>query len=114
MKKIVINQCFGGFGLSHDAIVMYAHLSGTVLVFQETKFGFNHYYIDEVNDDNYFSCYTIARDDPYLVQVVEALGTRANGSHSELKVVEIPDSVDWHIHEYDGSEYVAENHRTWH
>jgi len=27
--------------------------------------------------------------------------------------VEIPDDVKWHIHEYDGLEHVAEDHRTW-
>jgi hypothetical protein len=31
-----------------------------------------------------------------------------------LKVVEIPDGVKWQIEEYDGSEWVAEKHRTWH
>lgn len=28
MKKIVINKCFGGFGLTHEAIMRYAELSG--------------------------------------------------------------------------------------
>ena len=55
----------------------------------------------------------VARDDPYLVQVVEELGARANGRHAELKVVEIPANVDWTIEEYDGNETVAEAHRTW-
>jgi hypothetical protein len=55
----------------------------------------------------------LARDDPYLVQVVEELGDRANGRHAELKVVEIPAEVDWEIDEYDGTEWVAEKHRTW-
>lgn len=53
------------------------------------------------------------RDDPLLVQVVEELGTKANGSHAELKVVEIPADVDFIIDEYDGMESVAETHRTW-
>lgn len=53
------------------------------------------------------------RDDPALVQVVEELGDRANGSAASLKVVEIPDDVEWYIEEYDGSEWVSEAHRTW-
>ena len=53
------------------------------------------------------------RDDPTLVSVVEELGPEASGSYSELKVVEIPDDVDWKIVEHDGKEHVAEKHRTW-
>jgi len=30
-----------------------------------------------------------------------------------LKIVEIPDDVDWEINEDDGSEWIAEKHRTW-
>ena len=54
------------------------------------------------------------RADPRLVAVVEQLGEAANDRFSKLKIVEIPDGVAWHIAEYDGLEWVAENHRTWH
>jgi len=30
-----------------------------------------------------------------------------------LKIVDIPDGVEWEIEEYDGMEWVAEKHRTW-
>jgi hypothetical protein len=53
------------------------------------------------------------RTDPKLIQVIEELGKKANGSCAKLKIVEIPDGIEWHIHEYDGYEHVAENHRTW-
>lgn len=53
------------------------------------------------------------RDDPLLVAAVEALGKQADGSHAALRVVEIPDGVEWEIAEYDGMEHVAEKHRTW-
>jgi hypothetical protein len=36
-----------------------------------------------------------------------------NGDFAELKVVEIPDDVQWQIEEYDGKEWIAEKHRTW-
>lgn len=55
----------------------------------------------------------IARDDPILVQVVQELGSVADGNHAQLKIVEIPDDVEWQIEEYDGNEWVAEKHRTW-
>jgi hypothetical protein len=61
-------------------------------------------------------CFTsrqIERNDPLLVQVVEELGEKANGSCAELTVIEIPDDVEWHVAEYDGYEHIAENHRTW-
>ena len=41
------------------------------------------------------------------------LGELANGPNAELKVVEIPDGIDWTIEEYDGVEWIAEVHRTW-
>jgi hypothetical protein len=48
-----------------------------------------------------------------LIAVVEELGEAANGWAASLKIVEIPDGVEWFIHEYDGREHVAERHRTW-
>ena len=53
------------------------------------------------------------RSDVDLVAVVQELGSAANGDHAKLVIVEIPDDVKWHISEYDGMEWVAENHRTW-
>lgn len=53
------------------------------------------------------------RNDPHLVAAVEKLGDEAGGSFADLKVVEIPDDVDWEIDEYDGNEHIAEKHRIW-
>jgi hypothetical protein len=53
------------------------------------------------------------RHDPDLVAVVEEMGRLASGTCSHLKVVEIPDGIDYVIEEYDGMEWIAENHRTW-
>lgn len=53
------------------------------------------------------------RADPLLIQVVEELGKEANGRCADLKIVEIPDGIKWHIEEYDGSEHVAEDHEIW-
>ena len=89
--KIVINTCYGGFGLSEESLALYNQKAGT-----ELKYVFD-----------------IERTDPHLVAVVEELGPIANGSFSSLKVVEIPDDVKWHISEYDGLEHIAEEHRTW-
>jgi hypothetical protein len=116
MTKVVINSCFGGFGLSHDAIMRYAELKGLNMIVVEEKRTFSDYtyYLNEISDDNYWypGC-ALGRSDPALVQVVEELGELASGRFAELKVVEIPDGVEWHIVEYDGMEHIAEAHRTW-
>lgn len=111
MTKIVINTIHGGFGLSHDAMVRYADLKGIKLVAEGTGRSLvpYHYWVD----NEAFRDGDIDRDDPVLVQVVEEMGGKANGRYADLKVVEIPDDVQWTIDEYDGSEWVAEVHRTW-
>jgi len=93
--KIVINNCYGGFGLSELAIVRLKEL------------GYPTDIIGNIDD------YEISRDNSLLIKVVEELGVNANGRFSKLKVVEIPDNVEWEIEEYDGLEWVAEKHRRW-
>ena len=53
------------------------------------------------------------RDHPLILKVVEEMGAAANAYCADLKIVEIPDGVEWQIDEYDGLEWVAEKHRTW-
>jgi hypothetical protein len=45
--------------------------------------------------------------------VVEQLGETSWGTHSQLKVVEIPNDVNWFISDYDGIETIHEQHRQW-
>lgn len=142
MTKIVINRCYGGFGLSHEAVLAYLDKCGTPVWTEATeKFStlipFNYYLVPpeqriEGSPDNWhemtlveraaynaaysetvFTDRDVARDDPYLVAVVEELGDAASGRHANLKVVDVPDDVNWYIEDYDGLEWVAERHRTW-
>jgi len=53
------------------------------------------------------------RTDPLLIQVIEELGEQADGTCAKLKIVEIPDGVDYVIDEYDGNETIHEKHRSW-
>lgn len=53
------------------------------------------------------------RADPELVAVVEELGDEASGECAELKIVEIPDGIEWQVNEYDGLEIIEEVHRSW-
>lgn len=114
--KIVINKCYGGFGLSDKAIEYYGELKNIGLVKEEGKY-FNltgySWYVSEINDENFFFDRRIERNDSDLVRVVEELGEEASGKYAELQIVEIPDDVDWKIEEYDGIEWIAEKHRTW-
>ncbi len=88
-QRIVINACFGGFGLSTAAHKMLKKLGAPDVEWREN------------------------RDHPLLVRVVDELGEAASDNIAKLKIVEIPDGVEWHIEEYDGNEWIAENHRTW-
>lgn len=101
--KVVINTCYGGFGLSKIALESYASRKGIDLGKWNDRFGF----YEGLSDHD------ISRDDKDLVEIVESLGKLADGFCAELKVVEIPEGVNWYIHEYDGMEHVAERHRTW-
>ena len=143
MVEVVVNRCYGGFGLSDETIRLYAEKKGITLYTEEDEFGFRHYYTVPIEEhkelteayetarenyrwddsvvrealervnDTYFYDRQMKRDDPVLVDVVRRLGEKANGEHASLKIVEVPDDVKWTIEEYDGMEHVAEQHRTW-
>lgn len=53
------------------------------------------------------------RENPLLVRVVKELGEKANGRCAELKIVKIPEDIEYTIEEYDGLEHIAEAHQTW-
>jgi len=113
MQRIVINVDWGGFGLSDDAMRRYAKIKGIRLIENVSDYGNVDFYIDEIDDENYFSCRDLERDDPVLVQVVEEMGEDSFGGYATLKIVEIPSDVEWIIRDYDGIEHIAEKHRTW-
>lgn len=88
--KVVINRCFGGFGLSKKAV---------------KDLGCKTPYDYDSED---------MRTAPELIKLVEEKGSEyCSDSMSQLKVVEIPDDVDWYIDNYDGVETIEEVHRSW-
>jgi hypothetical protein len=103
-QQIVINVRHGGFGLSKQAQEVLAAK-------KNIKPGKWHSGIEFYEEMLNLS--VIARDDPDLVATVLELGEQASGTYAKLKVVTIPDDVQWSIHEYDGLEWIAEIHRTW-
>lgn len=118
--KVVINTCFGGFSISNEAFEKLLDRKGIAFDKQEneSKFLGNSYYeAGYAGDvDHYLSDYHMTEDraDKDLIAVIEEMGAAADSWSSCLQIVEIPDDVKWHIHEYDGMEHVAEDHRTWH
>ena len=112
--KVVINRKFGGFGLSQEALreLQKRLTPDSELVIRETEF-------DPDNPEapsklfEFWGIEVSTRSNPQLIEVVEELGSRANGLCADLKIVEIPDDVDVVIEEYDGDEWVSEVHRTW-
>ena len=133
--KIVINTCYGGFGLSEKAVMRYAELKGLTVYPERSPLHTTYWLVPEGEREDQTNFHTwpleerrasnarlakqvwyereIPRDDPALVQVVEELGAKANARFADLAVVEIPDGVAWQIGEYDGLEHVAEKHRVW-
>jgi hypothetical protein len=117
--KVVINRCWGGFGLSDEAIEVF--LNRKSIPWEKTpckyEIGSSDYWVKGFCEDpeHYLDPYELTEDrsDPDLVAVVEELSHRANGYAAELEVIEIPDDVDWEIISYDGAEHVAEKHRIW-
>lgn len=83
MTRVVINTCYGGFGLSEEAQLLYEKRSGKAY----------HRYIP--------------RDDPVLITVVDELGERgASDNYSKLHIVNIPGHTEWTIKECDGKEWI--------
>lgn len=133
--KIAINRCFGEFSLSPKALKYWMELKGNPCYF----FTYSHnnkkdeYEPIEIKDIKSFnwSAFTIKnpvmfdndadyidncpedRTDNELIITIENLGDKANGGNAKLKVIEIPDDVEWEIDEYDGMETVREKHRSW-
>lgn len=101
--KIVINRCFGGFNLSQEGQKLYFEL-------QDSDPG---NWLERFQSYEHWQPWDTKRTDAALVAVVEQLGETSWGRHSQLKVVEVPDEIDWYIQDYDGIETVHEQHRQW-
>lgn len=148
--KIIINRCFGGFGISTEALKELVKRNAACIESYTPK----HYYGGD--SENYIrkneweswwekdfaeyknigdgmmahpSAFNIFKDgllyslkdrglkevrtDKDLIDVVNTLGEKSFGMCAELKVVEVPDGIDWEIDEYDGLETIHEVHNSW-
>ena len=128
--KVVVNNCYGRFGLSPKAKERYWGLKGKQVFFYVREHGSNKarkasadaspllvealfkdygplVNLAEVPREEFARSETIERHDPVLVRVVEEMGKAADGTCARLTVIEIPDGVDYVIRDYDGMEWVA-------
>ena len=95
--KVVINGCYGGFGLSQLALnILYKNYPNMVEVYKG-------YRGEEVM---YLLSDEVERHDKRLVEVVEALGSElASGDYANLVIKTIYNPV-YRVSEYDGYESI--------
>ena len=87
MAEVLINRCYGGFGLSEAAIEMLQSI--------------------DPKTDEYDWSYTVDRSDPALLEVYKKLGRGAfSGYCADVHLVEIKPGRRYRIDEYDGYEYI--------
>lgn len=123
--KVVINAYFGGASLSPTACKRLYDLGSKAVEavpdcpdFQDSPY-FSTFPEVETDGKMYRVLPSISflrkgvRTDPNLIQVVEEMGSDANGVCSKLKIVEVPDDTSWEISEHDGYERIEETHRSW-
>jgi len=143
MKKIAINKCYGGFGLSAKATKLYLKKIGKKCFFyKQTKYSHNggkdeysKLTLEQAQKEHFVSVYTKDmgktfskwdnkyswyesfydnRDDKLLIETIEELGEKESSSQlAEIKIVEIPNGIEWELDEYDGVESIHEKHRSW-
>ncbi len=112
-QKILICDEHGGFSLSREALLR-LRAQGHEGALNETDVGEPWGAGKGVRQEWSRSFLRdIPRDDPQLLALFEEMGQEAAGAVCHLKVVEIPDGVEWQIEKYDGLEWVAEKHRIW-
>jgi len=134
MTKIVINSCYGGFSLSVEGMKRYAEIKGLPLYIEGDDFCPTFWtipaeertgLIDQKNwstftdeerrqSNQLVDKYTISsrdfdRTDPILVQVVEELGSKADGSCAKLTIETLEKGTLYRINEYDGYESIETN-----
>ena len=97
--KVVINYGDGRFGLSKTALTEYKNRTGT----KERKFS-QYEYLN-----------TSFRTDAALIQIIEEMGTAANGDFARLVIVKLDSKYKdcFKIYEYAGGESIVVNKEKW-
>lgn len=98
MTKVAINCDWGGFSLSFDILARVLELQGLGIGTEVDRT--DEYYLSEYSN----------RTNAALCQAI--LEAKAKGTNGSLRVVEVPEGVEFVIEDYDGCETVEEKHRT--
>ena len=129
--KVVINGCYGGFGLSNFAYKELLRRKGKECYFYENKYGVGCYRIDDDPDNNKYFLVTVStkdygkftekidsehcvyyrgdniRNDLDLIAMIEEFGSeKCSGRYAELEIEDVPSGTYYRIGEYDGIEYI--------
>jgi hypothetical protein len=106
MAKVAINCCYGGFSISEAAVQLAREISGN------PTWGGVVLHCEEESPGNYdwgsYHLWETERTDPVLIQVIETLGDKANGAHSDLCIATVAPGRHYRIREYDGYESIEE------
>lgn len=107
-SKVVINGCYGGYGLSDKALAWLQQNGGKhtkEVISQALADAFQMPEDERMNHVRYEVSEKLERHNPDLVRCVEELGKDANTEYSELQVVTFP-GRKYLIYEYDGLESI--------
>jgi len=98
--KIVISTGYQSFSVSK---AVYEELG-----LDWDNYGYLSLYMPKAGSPDSIRC------DKKLIAAIEKLGIKeASGDRVTLKIVEIPDGIQWYIHEDEGCESIHECHRSW-
>jgi len=135
--KVAINTCYGGFSFSEKFYEKLIEYGVPVKKFVEQVIDpeTRQYLPEPLNDGEVLFDRTLSSDEsdimikmcgkywgswvgddrshPLMLKIIEELGEDANGQHSKIEIIEIPDDVEYTIDDYDGMESIHENHRMW-
>lgn len=111
MREVVINSCAGIFDLSQEALIKYVRRKNIRLHVTRNQRYLVYHLKDKSDrkdeDDSLFELdKDIARDDPDLVYLVKDMGDKVNTNYSSLKIVQIPDGMNFEIECDDGKETI--------
>ncbi len=113
--KVVLNVGAGGFSLSQKAYEWLLLMMDEPCKVYPDAYCWGVFGITKAFDGTYYDQYFwLNRTHPLLVDVVTVLGEEASEKYSLLKIIEIPDGIEFTVEQNEhGMEWVAEKHRIW-
>lgn len=103
MPQVIINKSYGALHFNDEVIALYKKRNP-------------HNIVDLTDHD-------LLRQNVFVIGIVKEIGVMNSAGEyinvhetpgRPIKIVDIPDDVEWELCEYDGIEHIAEKHRTWH